>query len=328
VRNAISPFSTVMHRQTIAVLGILLTTLLVGFAARAEPSSKGPRISMRAPAQIPKISELARHLISAGEDQQWEFAAITLDVLLDAYTRELQTSADDGASTPARRAKLARWQRATQGLISQLQGARTRLGQGAPFSLYVDLRHQVLIIVEGQAIVVSGPRSGAEKEISAPVVQHYCAFNDCSFLETEVAAEAEAKSAVAGNWALDQRMRPTYEIGDELRCEFDTLAGRNRKAQLCQQLSVELQRLVESLRQAISQGHTIDWERLSILPPNAGARSSVVVNEEGAYLQIELQLLSRAEKHEWQNMLDWLRRKIDGSAGQLVIYRTGHYLSD
>lgn len=317
-----------MHRQTIASLGILLTTLFVGFSAWAAPPATGPRISMRSPAQVPKISELARHLTSAGVDQQWEFAAITLDVLLDAYTRELQTSADDRASTPARRVKLARWQRATQGLIGQLQGARTRLGQGAPFSLYVDLRHQVLIIIEGQAIVVSGPRSGTEKEISAPVVQQYCAFNDCSFLQTEVAAEKVTEPKVTGNWTLDKRMRPAYEIGDALRCEFDTLADRNRKAQVCSQLGVELQRLVESLRQATSQGHALDWERLAILPPNAGTRSSVIVNEEGAYLQIELQLLSRAERHDWQNMLDWLRQKLDGYVGQLVISQTGRYLSD
>jgi len=317
-----------MHRQTIAILSILLTTLFVGFPAWAAPPATGPRISMRAPAQVPQISELARYLISAGEDQQWEFAAITLDVLLDAYTHELQTSAADRASTPARRAKLARWQRATQGLIAQLQGARTRLGQGAPFSLYVDLRHQVLIIVEGQAIVVSGPRSGTEKEISAPVVQHYCAFNDCSFLQTEVAVEKETEPEVAGNWALDQRMRPAYEIGDALRCEFDTLADRNRKAQLCSQLGIELQRLVEALRRAISQGHEIDWERLAISPPNTGSGSSVIVNEEGAYLQIELQLLSRAERHDWQNMLDWLKQRLDGNVVQLVISRTGHYLSD
>jgi hypothetical protein len=322
------PLLTVMHRQTIAILGILLTTLFVGFSAWAAPPPSGPRISMRAPAQIPRISELARHLISAGEDQQWEFAAITLDVLLDAYTRELQTAADDSASTRERRAKLARWQRATQGLISQIQDARTRLGQGAPFSLYVDLRHQVLIIVEGQAIVVSGPRSGGEKEISAPVVQHYCALNDCSFLQTQGTAEKEAESEVAGNWALDQRMRPAYEIGDQLRCEFDTLADRNRKAQLCSQLGAELERLVEALRMAISQGHTIDWERLAISPPNTAPRSSVIVNEEGAYLQIELQLLSRAERHDWQNMLDWLRQRLNGHVGQLVISETGHYLSD
>jgi hypothetical protein len=317
-----------MHRPTIASLGVVLTTLFVGFSAWAAPAATGPRISMRAPAPVPKISALARHVISAGEYQQWEFAAVTLDVLLEAYTRELQASADDRASTPARRAKLARWQHATQGLIGQLEGARSRLNEGAPFSLYVDRRHQVLIVVAGQAIVVSGPRSGTEKDISAPVVQRYCAFNDCSFLGAEVTAEKVAEPKVTGSWALDARMRPAYEIGDELRCEFDTLAERNRKAQVCEQLSVELRRLEQGLRLATSQGHAIQWERLVIAPPRGGAWASVIVNEEGAYLQIELQLLSKAERHDWENTLDWLRQRLNGQVGRLVISRTGHYLSD
>lgn len=313
-----------MHGRFSMIHGALLATLFAGVTL-GSPPSPGSRIPSKTELQPPPLSVLARHLASTEPDQQWEFAAITLDVLLDIYARELQMSAHDKASTQARRAKLARWQHATQGLIGQIQDARTKLGQGAQFSIYVDTRHQILIIIEGQAVVVSGPRAGVLEEIAAPVLEQYCAYNDCSILQTSSTLQTPTDPKTKGTWVFHQRMRPAYEIGNELRCEFDNLADRSRKAQLCDQLADELLQLAKALQDAANEGYIIDWEMLAASPPNAERNTHLVVNREGAYLQTELQLLSRVTVNDWQDVLDWLQHRHQHSHRQLIIVRTERF---
>lgn len=305
---------------------MLLAAVLALVPAWAVPPP-GPRITPPTQAQPPSLSVLARQLTTADPDRQWEFAAITLDVLLDVYTTELLASAGEKVSTPARRAKLARWQRATQGLISQIESARLRLAQGAGFSLYVDPRHQILIIVEGQAVVVSGPRGSADDQISDPVLKQFCAYNDCSILRMTMAPEAEPEPGLAGIWELSQRMRPAYQVGDDLRCEFETLENRDRKADVCRRLAVELRELAAALQRARDQGHVIDWRRLLKSPPGIG-NPYIVLNSEGAYVEPDLDLLNKAGLDDWQDMLEWLRHKIAGRPAQLVIVRARQFLQD
>ena len=306
--------------------GILLIAAIALMPAWAAPPP-GPRITTPTRVQPPPLSVLARHLTTADHDRQWEFAAITLDVLLDAYTNELLTSAGEKASTPARRAKLARWQRATQGLIDQIELARLKLAQGARFSLYVDPRHQILIVVEGQTVLVSGPRGSADDRISDPVLRQFCAYHDCSILRTTQVVEAEPEPGLAGIWVLSQRARPAYQLGDDLRCEFDSLEDRARKADVCQRLAGELLGLMVALQQAIDQGHVVDWRRLLGSPP--GTRQPyLVLNDEGAYLEPDLAGWNKAGPDDWQDMLEWLRHKIEGRPGRLVIRRAGRFIQD
>jgi len=306
---------------------ILLAAALSFLPAWAAPPPPGPRITAPVSIQPPPLSILARQLTTADPDQQWEFAAITLDVLRDVYSRELLSSAGEKASTSARRAKLARWQRGTQGLINQIELARLSLAQGGRFNLYVDPRHQILIIVEGQTVVVSGPRASEDDQISSLVLEQFCAYNDCSILRTTVTKEKEPESGLPGVWILRQRTRPSYQIGDDLRCEFDTLENRTQKAVICNRLASELSQFAAALEQAARQGHTIDWQRILRLPP-ASRHPYLELNSEGAYLEPDLDLLLKADGDNWQDAVEWLRHKIEGRPARLAIIRAGQFLSD
>jgi hypothetical protein len=315
-------------RQPIKICrSLLLAAALTPLPAWAVQPPSGPRITTPTPVQPPRLSVLARQLAMAEHDEQWEFAAITLDVLLDVYNTELQNSAAEKASTAARRKKLARWQRATRGLIDQIEIARLRLAQGGRFSLYVDPRHQILIIVEGQTVVVSGPHASADDRISAPVLAQFCAYNDCSILRTSPEQETRPELDLPGIWVLSQRSRPAYQIGSDLRCEFETLDERDRKADVCKRLSGELLQLAAALQQTASRAYAIDWAQL--LKSRPGTRHPyLVLNSEGAYLGLQLDLLNKAGTDDWQDMLEWLRHKIDGRPGRLVIIRADQFLSD
>jgi hypothetical protein len=304
---------------------IVLGAMFTLSPARAGPQPTGPRITTTPAVKASPLSVLAKYLTTADQDQQWEFAAITLDVLLDVYTRELLTSAGEKASTSARRTKLARRQRATRGLIDQIELARLKLAEGGNFSLYVDPRQQILIIVEGQTVVVSGPRASAEDRISGPVIEQFCAFNDCSILHDIPPQAEEAEADLEGIWVLRQGNDPSFRIGGGIHCEFDTLEHGDRKAAVCKRLAGELLRLAAALRQAASQNRAIDWRRLLNSPPGT-TPPYIVLNADGAYLEIELDLLRKAEKDAWQDMLSWLRDEIEGRPVQPVIIRAGRFL--
>lgn len=117
-------------------------------------------------------------------------------------------------------------------------------------------------------------------------------------------------------------MRPAYEVGSELRCEFNDLKDRGRKAQLCNELADELLKLAKALQDAANEGYVIDWEILAASPPSAEYNGHLVVTREGAYLQTELQLLSRVNMNDWQDILHWLQHRREPSPRQLIIAHT------
>ena len=316
-----------MHHSITTAYGIMLAALLTMAPALATSPPPGLRVTTPPPLQASPLSVLAKQLTTADQDRQWEFAAIALDVLLDVYTQELLTSAEEKASTSARRSKLARWQRATRGLIDQIELARLKLAEGGRFSLYVDPRHQILIIVEGQTVVVSGPRASAEDRISSPIIEQFCAYNDCSILHDISAQAVEAETELHGIWVLRQGKDPSYQIDIDIQCEFETLENGDRKAAVCQQLAGELHELATALRQAISQGLTIEWERLLHSPPGT-TQPYILLNADGAYLELELDLLSKADGDNWGDMLEWLRDEAENRPGRPTIIRARQFLVD
>ena len=303
---------------------IVLFSLLATLSVPAAPPPGGTRIATKAESNPSPLAELAAQLVSARQDQQWEFAAIALDVLLETYERELEAASREKASTRARRAKLARWQRATRGLVAQLHSSRLKLAEGAAFSLYVDPRGQILIVVDGQTVVVSGPRGMNDDEIAASILDQYCAYNDCSILVSDPGPVEARRPEASGTWLLSQQMRPRYQLGDDLVCEFDSIENRRRKAQVCEQLAAELDQLARALQQTINQGHPIDWQHMMQSPPKK-TRPYIVLNGKGDFLELPLKLLNRVEGDGWQDMLEWLRRGIDGTPRQLVILRADRF---
>lgn len=253
--------------------------------------------------QPPPLARLAAQVARADATTQWDFAGITLDALLDVYQREMQDSTAERLSSQARRTKLARWQRATQDLIGQLQAARLRLLDGAAFSLYVDPQQQVLIVIDGQPIAVTAPRAEAERAIEEQVLAQFCAYNDCSVLATHDASPDAPSPLPAAVWVMQQRARPALEIDGLLRCEFSDIAERERKARLCSRLAAEVEQLLAALAQASGQGFTVDWEALAGTPPEGAMETRLIVNAAGAFVQLSLPTLAQLDAEDWRALV-------------------------
>ncbi|MCG6967606.1 MAG: hypothetical protein LJE59_13975 [Chromatiaceae bacterium] len=287
---------------------IALLALLLGLgSALAEGTDPGMRYGVRIEAQPPRLAMLARQVQHAAPTVQWDFVNITLDVLLFSYQEELSDAATERASTPERRAKLARWRRATRDLVARLESSRARLVDGAGFVLYVDPQHQILIVIDGQPIAVSAPRPEAERLVEQRVLAQFCAFNDCSVLESEPNAAALPAASV-GSWMFQSNSPPAFEIDGVLRCEFADLSERARKAEACTRAADEAAQFDAALGQAQALGHLIDWERLADTPPTRLSSGQIVVSSNGAFVELPTRMLSRLDSADWQRLIGWLQR--------------------
>jgi len=312
MRHMLKPLLTLLRSAVLTILAV---------AAQAAGDRPGARIQL----EPPRLALLARHVETLGSAAVWDFASITLDALLDSYRQELQDAAREPASTPERRAKLIRWRRATADLAAQIQAARVRLLDGAAFNVYADPQHQVLIVVDGRPIAVSGPRPDADQTIEQRVVQQFCAYNDCSPLENHASNEPVTGTRAAAHWLLGQDTPPTFEIDGVIRCAFHDVTERERKAQACRRLADEALQLATALQQAQRRGYRIDWDWLMDRPPSRASEGQVAVNSDGAYLPLPSRMLARTHPEDWRELVRWLRSQ--GTVGRrIVVFRQAQRL--
>ena len=291
--------------------GILATSvaliLLTGSLAIAADGANGQRVSPKPSA----IATLARALESRPASEQWEFANIALDVLLEIYREELGQSRNDRVVTQQRRAKLARWQRATANLIRQIETGRQRLLSGDRFQLLVDRQDQVLIVAGGTPIALSGFDDGSDRRLQSRLIEDFCAFNACSVL---AALEREDKlvDLPAGHWQLKQDAAPAYTIDGHISCQYLDISNRALKADLCRELALEVLTLEEGLARAARQGHDIDWKYLAATPPTPAPISLVKINREGSYLELALLQTRRLTQRDWDRLAGWMELRSEG----------------
>lgn len=297
----------------------LLLLLLAGTASAQPPADRQVNLPPSA------FATLAAQLRDAEDAPRRDFAALTLDALLEAYDRELQRAAQDRPRDAEGRAKLARWQHATRGLVADLESLLRQVDAGVPLAVIVERQREVLLDVDGRLVAASGPRAEAETGFGDQVVERFCMLHDCSgyTLTPPDTAPTEATSATAepkppaseGVWAFNQGLRPSYQIGNRFRFDFRELGDRAAKAALCDQLADELKRLAAALQQARSQGVAVEWSRLAAAPPAPGLDQRVVLNGTGNYLRLPLPLLTRLDGGQWRLVAEWLERETrDGEA--------------
>jgi hypothetical protein len=269
------------------------------------------------------LTVLARHLSDADPYQRLEFAQLTLDALIDAYHRELDTAMAERPSTQERRLKLARWKEATQALLSELSRARWRLSETAEVSVTVDGARQVIVFVDQKPVIVTASRPELDQLIAQSVVEQFCAFNDCSFLERERGTRPHRSRTVSGSWHLSGLERPVYEAGGKLHCVFADLTERIRKAAVCAQLLDQLLELHSALDETRRSGHRIDWRLMAAALPRNTGETVIRVNKGGAFLRLLLPLLTRLDAKDWEASVTWLK---EGGTGALRVSQADRLL--
>ncbi len=315
------------------LIAVVLYHLSLGksVAAADLPGLPSDQRHLRIQLRPSAFAQLARQVSAAGEAQQREFAGIALDILLNAFQREVQVAQQERPRESEERQKLASWRRGTQAMVWRLQALRADLDAGGSLAIHVDSRFQVMILVNGDAVLVSGPRIEIEPEIERHVVERYCEANDCSVLEAggqAAGSEMVPPGGRAALWVFQQDGGPSYQIGDWVQCRFGSLAQRDAKEAVCRRLLDELLLFDSALRQANAQGHRVEWDRLAGSLPAEQGESQVVLNADGAFVRLPLPLMARMGREDWQRAIAWLRRGSFPAGEPLLIQAADRLLGE
>jgi len=318
---------------TVVGAGMLLLGLfalpLIPATAAAWQNDHRDRAAPARPDAGSKLANLARLLAVEDELVQWGFAIIVIDELAQFYEIQLESSYRARGSSADRRARLARWQRATQGYVDSLYALRMRLDEGEPLTLFVDHQSQVVIGAGEQLVLVGGPGSVIAADIERRVVDEFCSYNDCQWLGLRSSAsrwsqsQDHGRSAGRGSWTSRQAGLARYALGEHFVFEFSDNSNRDDKALISDQAVDELDYLAEEFAQLQREGYPIEWDRIAMTLDSIRADQMLVLNSAGDYFDLNLPLLTRLREADWQRVVTWLSR---GAGGLLVIEQAGALL--
>ncbi|TNF97649.1 MAG: hypothetical protein EP297_10285, partial [Gammaproteobacteria bacterium] len=240
-----------------------------------------------------------------------QFAEISLMGLLDSYEAELLASTHVTPATPAKARKLVQWRWETSRMIAYLKTMTAKFLAGAPFALHINHAYRVMIIVDGQPVLISGPRLDRKKtDLEDMIIDSFCVVNDCSWIIIPEMDEVEdktdqtsLKSSLRGTWLFEEGSLPRYKIDDNLLFEFNEISDRQTKAEFCHFMANELFKLSDVLQTVIGNGDTVDWSLLKASQPHLASGKNVLLNIGKEYLQLELPLLSKLHAKDWRRVV-------------------------
>ncbi len=261
-------------------------------------------------------------LAGADYGERADFARVALDEVIASY----EAIAEDAAG-PVRsiggKTDLRRWRAASQDFVNQLRDLRWRLDRGADVQMNFGADGVLVMFIDRQPVLLSGPNAAASDLLQQTVMAQYCGLHHCvtgpaaatpssSVANVSVANDADA------HWTFAQNRRPSFVTEDGLRFVFTSISDRATKERLSRQLSGELQQLARALRTAAQSGRSLDWQQLRVLSRRSGSLEQVVLDNRGDRLSLSLPLLARTPAL-WRETLPWLRAQAEGKELPLTV---------
>lgn len=236
------------------------------------------------------LFELAEQVSAGTETQQRDFAWLALSELLAAYEGEAATSRQARGSDRKARRKLNRWRSATWAFSDDLRRRLDALEMGAEVQVYARRPNPVMIAVDGQPTVISGPQASDDRRLEQQIVVNYCWLHACEADPTTepIRTGIDEPDDAKGRWEYRQNRRPQYSTEDGLAFEFDRLKGAQAAGAAAERLAAELRELAAQLRGVRSLGTSVDWDNLQLLPRDAPNQHWVLLNQNGDYLRASL----------------------------------------
>jgi hypothetical protein len=307
--------------------GVLVVCVLLCCALPGRLSAGSRLAAYDSQAAVPAdIDRLAARLQDAPEALRSDFALAVLAELILVYQQEAERARAEVRHGAADR-DLLRWSRAVEGMVADLQRLVDQLSPETPVlvsTLYADT---VYLIVDGNPVLLTGPRGGENAALERRVVQRFCSRNDCSELIDEEPAvkPAPVTTEEPPLWRFGDAAGPVCASGDGLELQFQNAFALQAKREACSRIVAELNTLASALNQKIAGGTPVDWSRLKIRPASGADVQRVDVNADGDYLLMSLPTLE-ASPELFRLVLPWLAAKVDGKHYTLVVLNTERLL--
>ncbi len=271
------------------------------------------------------IHGLAERLNNAPEALRAEFALAALSELIMVYQWEAERAQAEVRRGAAGK-ELLRWSRAVEGLVADLQRLADDLSPETPVVISAPYADTVYLVVDGNPVLLTGPRTGENAALERRVLERFCSRNDCADLVEEQAAQptpAEPRSPPL--WRFSDLGGPVCATGDGLEFQFANASDLQEKREACTRIVAELNTLATALKRKIDSGSVVDWNRLAIGSAAGADLQHIVLNAEGDYLLMSAPSLEQSQEL-FKLVLPWLAAKVAGKRYNLVVLNTERLL--
>ena len=267
----------------------------------------------------PSVPLLAARLKDAPLELRADFALVALSELIEAYSQEADRARAELRRTGGNR-DLSRWVRAIDALIRELQGLLDALGPDMPVQIMGRDAQTVYLIVDGEPVLLSGPRASDRAMLEQRVLERFCSRNYCDDLFEDhlpqVAASVTREPPPL--WRFSDQGGPVCTSGSGLELQFRSASDLRRKREICTHVVAELNSLITALRDSISDGKPVEWAHLAIHPDSGTDLQRAVFNAAGDYLLLPLPSLSGAQQF-FTASLPWVAARVEDRRYNLVI---------
>ncbi len=253
-----------------------------------------------------KLVQLALHLEVADKQRQYDFTRIAIIEMISSYEQELLRSQQKLPDDLKKRAKVHRWQIATQSYLKSLDQYLFQMDSGVSLDFLISRQNKILILIGSQPVIISGPNSGGDKDIEKRIVEHFCEQNDCReyFEAPDTGNDNEffeknsshniIYSEVTGSWLIDSNLHADFISSNGVIFKFLSISQRHVKEAWALQISHELAQLSKHIKQAQNKGIIIKWLSLNIdeLPLTDNAHK-ITINSKGDFIKLYLPTLGK-----------------------------------
>jgi len=267
----------------------------------------------------PSVHLLVSHLKDAPLEARADFALVALSELIEAYSHEADRARAELRRTGGKR-DLSRWVRAVDALIRELQGLLDALGPDTPVQITGRDAHTVYLIVDGNPVLLSGPRASDRAMLEQRVLERFCSRNYCDDLFENPLPQAAAPVTREPPplWRFSDQGGPVCTSGSGLELQFRSASDLRRKREICTQVVAELNSPITALCDSISNGKPVEWKYLAIHPDSGTDLQRIVFNAGGDYLLLPLPSLSGAPQFFTASM-PWVAARVEDRRYNLVI---------
>lgn len=306
---------------------LILTFLLI--------SSPGPAAEINLTRS--KLVQLALHLEAADKQLQYDFSRIAIVEMIRSYEHELLRSQTNLPVKQKKRAKVYRWQIATKSYLNSLDEYLFQMDSGETLDFLINKQNKLMILIGKQAVIISGPNSGGDKQIENKIVEQFCIQYDCHeyFIVTQENKNNSVKLKLpstisddfSGSWSIRSDLKADLAITNGVIFRFSNIQHRLDKEIWAIQIASELERLVKQLKITKEKGYSIQWLSLSLndLPVTDRAQK-VIINQKQDYIKLPLPILG---KHQslFFILIPWIKSNIDNKKDyRIMIENADKYL--
>lgn len=266
----------------------------------------------------PAFIGLARRVAGGTEAEKAEFARVSLEEMGGAFHEEAEKAFEyrpEPGKAVNEEKDPRRWASATEGYASRLFGLSESVMSGAPVDVRVEQEGTVLLIIDGNTVIVSGPNIANPEILENRIIDRVCMDPACDTLATAT-FDMNYTPSVSGRWSHTDTQSPVYATTNGLNFLFEDAANLPAKEAACSAIANELASIVNAVKNLLWQKQPVDWNAIAVRPDAADPNTQVLrINPNGDFVKLSLPQLVQVP-YVLQSALPWVRSQVEGRYSQ------------